>query len=114
MTAQLQQILEQFGIEKCLVDCLCEGISDFQSLYNISESDFAALNVPLGRRRKLQREVARRYLWPDSKPLPAFSELQSHSRDVPGIFQTTSLDSNLDSRLGTLVSGTWQVLTTSH
>ena len=36
----------------------------------MTESNFNALNIRLGDRRKLQRELARRQLWPENSPLP--------------------------------------------
>ena len=50
----------------------------------MTESDFDALGIRLGDRRKLQREIARRQLWPDGSPLPTPDELREFtlSRDV--------------------------------
>lgn len=44
----------------------------------MAESDFDALDIRLGDRRKLQREIARRQLWPDGSPLPTPDELREH------------------------------------
>lgn len=42
----------------------------------MTESDFDALNIRLGDRRKLQREIARRQFWPENSPLPTPDELR--------------------------------------
>jgi len=42
----------------------------------VTENDFEALGIRLGDRRKLQREIARRQLWPDGSPLPTPDELR--------------------------------------
>ena len=36
----------------------------------MSETEFAALGIKLGHRRKLQREAARRHSWPEYRALP--------------------------------------------
>jgi hypothetical protein len=42
----------------------------------VAESDFDALDIRLGDRRKLQREIARRQFWPENSPLPTPDELR--------------------------------------
>jgi hypothetical protein len=44
----------------------------------VAESDFEALDIRLGDRRKLQREIARRQLWPENSPLPTSDELREY------------------------------------
>jgi len=52
----------------------------------VTENDFDAVGILLGDRRKLQREIARRQLWPDGSPLPTPDELAefTQSRDEGG------------------------------
>ena len=44
----------------------------------MAESDFDALDIRLGDRRKLQRGIARRQLWPEDSPLPTPDELREY------------------------------------
>jgi len=48
----------------------------------VTESDFEALNIRLGDRRKLQREIARRQLWPENSPLPTSDELRDFTNSL--------------------------------
>ena len=45
----------------------------------MTESDFDALEIRLGDRRKLQREIARRQSWPANSPLPTSDELREYT-----------------------------------
>jgi len=82
MTTELERILEELGLKQYLENCLTAGFDDWETLSNITESDLVNLNIRLGHRRKLQREIARRYLWPDDKPLPTPEELQQHAQSL--------------------------------
>jgi hypothetical protein len=82
MTNELERILEELGLKQYLENCLTAGFDDWETLSNITESDLVNLNIRLGHRRKLQREIARRYLWPDDKPLPTPEELQQHAQSL--------------------------------
>jgi hypothetical protein len=82
MTTELERILAELGLRQYLADCLTAGFGDWEALSNITESDLDNLNIRLGHRRKLQREIARRYLWPDDKPLPTPEELQQHAQSL--------------------------------
>ena len=50
----------------------------------VTESGFDALNIRLGDRRKLQREIARRQLWPENSPLPTPDELRDFTLSLLG------------------------------
>jgi hypothetical protein len=74
--ADLEQSLGELGLEQYLTRFLQAGFNTWETLADISEDDLAALNVRLGHRRKLQREIARRRRsWPDYRPLPTPSHL---------------------------------------
>jgi hypothetical protein len=71
MNREFQQTFILLGLEQYLPIFTQSGFGDWHLLCNITEFDFALLGVKLGHRRKLQREIARRHLWPDYDPLPA-------------------------------------------
>lgn len=74
--ADLEQSLGELGLQQYLARFLKAGFSTWETLADISEDDLAALNVRLGHRRKLQREIARRRRsWPDYRPLPIPSHM---------------------------------------
>ncbi|EXJ96071.1 hypothetical protein A1O1_01197 [Capronia coronata CBS 617.96] len=50
--------LERLGLEQYLDAFIGEGFDSWETLTDIQESDFDALNVKLGHRRKLQRAIA--------------------------------------------------------
>ncbi|EXJ71054.1 uncharacterized protein A1O5_06047 [Cladophialophora psammophila CBS 110553] len=50
--------LERLGLEQYLDAFIGEGFDTWETLTDIQESDFDALNVKLGHRRKLQRAIA--------------------------------------------------------
>ncbi|KAJ9619414.1 uncharacterized protein PV06_04154 [Exophiala oligosperma] len=54
----LAPYLERLGLEQYLDAFLSEGFDTWETLTDIQESDFDALNVKLGHRRKLQRAIA--------------------------------------------------------
>jgi hypothetical protein len=82
MTAELERILAELGLQQYLADGLTAGFDHWETLFNLTESDLDNLNIRLGHRRKLQREIARRYFWPDDKPLPTPEELQQHAQAI--------------------------------
>ncbi|KAK5272166.1 hypothetical protein LTR96_001796 [Exophiala xenobiotica] len=55
---ELAPHLERLGLEQYLDIFLSEGFDTWDTLTDIQESDFDALNVKLGHRRKLQRAIA--------------------------------------------------------
>jgi hypothetical protein len=71
MSPEFKQTFIRLGLEQYLPIFIRSGFGDWHLFCNITESDFALLGVKLGHRRKLQREIARRHLWPDCEPLPA-------------------------------------------
>jgi len=78
MAGGLETELNNLGLDKYVQGCRDAGFYDWQSLTQMTELDMAALNMPLGCRRRLQREIARQYSWPDYEPLPTTSELNRH------------------------------------
>ncbi|EXJ65385.1 hypothetical protein A1O7_01726 [Cladophialophora yegresii CBS 114405] len=56
--SDLAPILERLGLEQYLDLFISEGFDTWETLTDIQESDFDALNVKLGHRRKLQRAIA--------------------------------------------------------
>jgi len=75
MGGDLQSELEDLGLGEYASACKEAGFLDWDSLANTTEFCLAALNMRLGDRRKLQREIARRQLWPDNVPLPNADQL---------------------------------------
>jgi hypothetical protein len=82
MTVELEHILAGLGLQQYLTEFSRAGFGNWETLSSIVESDLVNLNIRLGHRRKLQREIARRYFWPDDKPLPTPEELQQHAQNV--------------------------------
>jgi len=70
--------LEMLGLDEYVPSCKEAGFQSWSSLDTITEEGLAALNMRLGDRRKLQREIARRHHWPDSMPLPSTEQLEQH------------------------------------
>jgi hypothetical protein len=85
MTSEFKESFAHLGLEQYLPSLLQTGFYDWHSLCRITERDFATLGVKLGHRRKLQREMARRHLWPDSEPLPVGRRI---CRAIPSQGQT--------------------------
>jgi hypothetical protein len=82
--ADLEQSLGELGLEQYLTRFLQAGFNTWETLADISEDDLAALNVRLGHRRKLQREIARRRSsWPDYRPLPTIPSHLIQSLPTP-------------------------------
>jgi hypothetical protein len=71
MNPEFKQTFIRLGLEQYLPIFVRLGFGNWHFLCNITESDFDLLGVKLGHRRRLQREIARRHLWPDYEPLPA-------------------------------------------
>jgi len=71
MDTEFKQTFVRLGLEQYLPIFVRSGFSDWHLLCNITESDFGVLGVKRGHRRKIQREIARRHLWPDKDPLPS-------------------------------------------
>jgi hypothetical protein len=86
MDIEFKQTFIRLGLEQYLPIFVGSGFSHWHLLCNITESDFGVLGVKRGYRRKIQREIARRHLWPDNDPLPAdgivceYSSLRSRAR----------------------------------
>jgi len=79
MAGDLEIGLERLGLEDYVAGFKHAGFLDWDSLTHITESDLAALNMRLGDRRKLQREIARRHRWPEDMPLPTTEQLSQYT-----------------------------------
>ena len=55
---ELREIFAELGISQYLDDFLEQGFDTWDTILDITESDFDALGVKLGHRRKLQRKIA--------------------------------------------------------
>ncbi|KAF7504308.1 hypothetical protein GJ744_002497 [Endocarpon pusillum] len=55
---ELEAILTRLGLEQYLDSFIVEGFDTWETVLDIQEGDLDALNVKLGHRRKLQREIA--------------------------------------------------------
>jgi hypothetical protein len=75
MSAEIEQMLREAGLMQYHSKFLQAGLDNWESLCKITDSELSVLGVSLGHRRKLQREIARRLMWPDYKPLPTPEEL---------------------------------------
>ncbi|KAE8448972.1 hypothetical protein EG329_008768 [Mollisiaceae sp. DMI_Dod_QoI] len=82
MAHDVEEVLKGIGMEQYLSVLLDSGFNDWQALCAIRELDFLKLNIRLGDRRKLQREIARRQSWPDSKPLPTPAALVEYQQVI--------------------------------
>jgi hypothetical protein len=75
--AKLEAILAELGIFHYLSDFIEQGFDSWDTILDIMESDFAAIGVKLGHRRKLQRKIADSMGWPGNWALPP------HTRNTP-------------------------------
>jgi len=71
MLGDLYDILSDIDLEQYTETFKNAGFDDWDSLSMITEPELAALDIPLGHRRRLQREIARRSGWADNEPLPS-------------------------------------------
>lgn len=55
---ELAEVFSELGISHYLHDFLEQGFDTWETILDITESDFDALGVKLGHRRKLQRKIA--------------------------------------------------------
>lgn len=74
---ELGDIFAELGISQYLQDFLDQGFDTWDTILDITESDFDALGVKLGHRRKLQRKIA------NSRGLSSDRALASPSRNTP-------------------------------
>lgn len=75
-------MLYELGLQQYIPTFLEAGFDDWETFRDIQESDFLKLNVRRGHMRKLQREIARRQLWPDLRPLPTTEDLRQHQKVI--------------------------------
>jgi hypothetical protein len=74
---ELGDIFAELGISQYLQEFLDQGFDTWDTILDITESDFDALGVKLGHRRKLQRKIA------NSRGLSSDRALASPSRNTP-------------------------------
>jgi hypothetical protein len=74
---ELKDTFAELGISQYLQDFLDQGFDTWETILDITESDFDALGVKLGHRRKLQRKIA------NSRGLSSDTALGSPSRNTP-------------------------------
>lgn len=74
---ELSNTFAELGISQYLQDFLDQGFDNWGTVLDIAESDFTALGVKLGHRRKLQRKIA------TSRGLSSDRALESPSRSTP-------------------------------
>ncbi|KAL2070422.1 hypothetical protein VTL71DRAFT_13448 [Oculimacula yallundae] len=84
MISEVEEVLSLLGLQHHLHRFLQNGFDDWETLSRITESDFAFLEIPRGHRRKLQRAIARRHLWPDLEPLPSPDSLHKYENKLIG------------------------------
>ncbi|KAI9893637.1 MAG: hypothetical protein M1814_006433 [Vezdaea aestivalis] len=102
----LAQILARLGLTQYLERLESEGFDSWETLLDIQESDFEALSIKLGHRRRIQREIA------TSRGLAAEAALPSSQKDSISEDRTPETDErgNLvndseDSRPGQIRTG---------
>jgi len=66
---EVEDIFAELGLSLYLHDFLEQGFDTWYSILDIKESDFDALNVKLGHRRKLQRKIAKSKGWSSDRAL---------------------------------------------
>ncbi|RDW63994.1 hypothetical protein BP5796_10496 [Coleophoma crateriformis] len=74
---ELGEIFAELGISQYLNEFVEQGFDTWDTILDITESDFDALNVKLGHRRKIQRKIAQ------SRNLSLDRALTSPSRNTP-------------------------------
>ncbi|KAH8602609.1 high mobility group box domain-containing protein [Bisporella sp. PMI_857] len=74
---ELEAIFAELGIQQYLHDFLEQGFDTWETILDITESDFDALGVKLGHRRKLQRKIA------NSRGISSDIALDASSRNTP-------------------------------
>ncbi|PSS27836.1 hypothetical protein M430DRAFT_131761 [Amorphotheca resinae ATCC 22711] len=74
---ELREIFAELGISHYLNDFIEQGFDSWDTILDITESDFDALGVKLGHRRKLQRKIA------NSRGLSSDRALGSPTRNTP-------------------------------
>lgn len=74
---ELENIFAELGISLYLTNFLEQGFDSWDTILDITESDFDALGVKLGHRRKLQRKIA------NSRGLSADRALASPTQTTP-------------------------------
>ena len=70
--SSLHDILVEISLEQYLGTFENAGFGTWETLSTITEIELAALGIPRGHRRRLQREIARKSGWPEDHPLPGY------------------------------------------
>ncbi|KAG9248534.1 hypothetical protein BJ878DRAFT_538253 [Calycina marina] len=74
---ELEAIFAELGLQQYLDDFVDQGFDTWETVLDITESDFDALNVKLGHRRKFQRKIA------NSRGQSSDTALNTSSRNTP-------------------------------
>jgi hypothetical protein len=74
---ELGDIFAELGVSQYLNDFVEQGFDSWDTILDITETDFDALGVKLGHRRKLQRRIA------NSRGLSSDRALESSARNTP-------------------------------
>src|SRR5947208_1478330 len=80
--AELRDIFAKLGISHYLYDFLEQGFDTWETILDITESDFDALGVKLGHRRKLQRKIAHSRGLPSDRALGSPRNTPSDDRQL--------------------------------
>jgi len=78
MADEVEEILNELGLEQYFNTIHRAGFCSWNTLRGIREKDLLRLNFRLGDIRKLQREIARRQMWPETRPLPTSADMRRH------------------------------------
>ncbi len=95
---ELGEIFAELGISHYLHDFLEQGFDTWETILDITESDFDALGVKLGHRRKLQRKIANSRGVSSDRALASPRHTPTDDRpseeEKPGGFKAESKDGN--------------------
>jgi hypothetical protein len=80
----LEPVLERLGLEQYLPSFIHEGFDTWETVLDITESDLDVLQVKLGHRRKLQREIANARGISVEQVIQAPVRAASHESTLPG------------------------------
>ena len=99
---ELEVIFAELGLQQYLGEFVEQGFDSWETILDITESDFDALGVKLGHRRKFQRKIA------NSRGQSSDTALGSSTRNTPSVDRTIDepkvISTRLDAREGTGVT----------
>lgn len=83
--AGLEAIFAELGVSHYLSDFIEEGFDTWDTILDITELDFDALDVKLGHRRKFQRKIASSRGLSPNKALPSPTRNTPHDDGQPEV-----------------------------